>query len=497
MKALRKNPHIYEINLMTWLNELCAREHRNISLRNIPISVWTDLKDKGIDIVWLMGVWHRSKDACRRARNESGLLNECRSILEDFKIEDVVGSPYAIDRYSPDPSFGSEQDLMGLRDTLEDIGISLILDFVPNHTACDHYWVKQHPEYFVNTQVSKKGKCKQGFFHNLSLPEEMCIAHGSDPFYHPWTDTAQVNYCNPEAINAALNTLLDLRKYCHGLRCDMAMLVVKKVFQKTWSNYLKDVADTEFWELVSDRLKSDGRHCLMIAEVYWNMEPDLIKLGFDFTYDKTFYDLLISEDIKGLKKHLSASVAFQNKMVRFLENHDEPRAMSVFGPERIFCAMVIHATVPGMRFWHHGQFEGNLLRVPVQLRRAPIEPVKHDLREFSDRLLQEVDHPVFHDGEWEMCEIEGWQDNLAYQNLLAWTWRQGEDRRLIIVNFTSVPAQGLVKVPGNWLPKGETFVCVDPLKGDKYQRSTAQVNTSGLHVELEEWDFHFFRVVEG
>ncbi len=159
--------------------------------------------------------------------------------------------------------------------------------------------------------------------------------------------------------------------------------------------------------------------------------------------------------------------------------------------------MVFHATIPGMRFWHHGQFEGRLLRTPVQLRRDPIEPVLHDLRAFSDRLLQEVDHSVFHDGEWEMCMIVGWQDNRSYQNLLAWTWRQGKERRLIIVNFTSVPAQGLVKLPADWLPKGETFFCLDPLRGDKYQRSTAQVNTSGLHVELKEWGYHFFRVVEG
>jgi len=294
-----------------------------------------------------------------------------------------------------------------------------------------------------------------------------------------------------------LDTLSDIARYCHGLRCDMAMLVLKNIFSRTWRRYVKDAASAEFWALAMDRLKSAADSCLLIAEVYWEMEQDLIDLGFDYTYDKTFYDLLVKDDIKGLRTHLSAPVDRQEKMIRFLENHDEPRAMAVFGAERIFSAMVIHATCPGMRFWHHGQFEGNRIRVPAQLGRAPDEPVQKNIEAFSEKLLQEVNYSVFHDGVWKMCEIRGWQDNPSYRNLLAWCWRKGRERRLIVVNFTSAPAQGLVRMPINWLPKGETFVCLDPLKGDKYKRSTAQAATSGLHIELGNRDYHFFRIVKG
>jgi hypothetical protein len=159
--------------------------------------------------------------------------------------------------------------------------------------------------------------------------------------------------------------------------------------------------------------------------------------------------------------------------------------------------MVIHATVPGMRFWHHGQFEGSRFRVPVQLGRAPVEPVQKEFKKFSEKLLKEVDHSVFHDGTWSMCETRGWPDNPSHKSLLAWCWRKGDERRLIVVNFFSEPAQGMVNLPANWLPEEENFICLDPLKWDKYKRPTTETETSGMHVELEKWDYHFFRIVRG
>jgi hypothetical protein len=227
------------------------------------------------------------------------------------------------------------------------------------------------------------------------------------------------------------------------------------------------------------------------------LEQELLDLGFDYSYDKTFYDLVVSEDTQGLKAHLSAPVAFQERMIRFLENHDEQRAKEVFAPEKIQSAMVIHATLPGMRFWHHGQLEGNHISVPVQLRRGPLEQPLSGLKTFSKTLLQEVNHPVFHNGRWEMCETSGWPDNQSHLSLLAWCWRQGEERRLIIVNFSSSLADGYVRLPDGWLPEAEQFLCRDPLKRECYHRNAAGVSTSGLYVRLREGDFHFFRIEKG
>ncbi len=499
MDPLRKNPHLYEINLMTWLNHLCEREGRKITLRNIPGEEWSNLKQKGMDLIWLMGVWHRSPYSRRRARNQPLLIEKCRSVLENFEMDDIVGSPYAIHRYSPDPALGSTDDLMVLKKSLEQEGLFLILDFVPNHTACDHPWIKQNPEWYIQGEPTEGENCRAGFFLAEGSQGKSCIAHGRDPYFPPWTDTAQIDHNNPKAMHALVEALLDISRYCHGLRCDMAMLVLREIFQKTWTDYIQeDVSNQEeFWSLAIENVGLAGRRYLWLAEVYWGLEQELLDLGFDYSYDKTFYDLVVSEDTQGLKAHLSAPVAFQERMIRFLENHDEQRAKEVFAPEKIQSAMVIHATLPGMRFWHHGQLEGNHISVPVQLRRGPLEQPLSGLKTFSKTLLQEVNHPVFHNGRWEMCETSGWPDNQSHLSLLAWCWRQGEERRLIIVNFSSSLADGHVRLPDGWLPEAEQFLCRDPLKRESYHRNAAEVSTSGLYVRLREGDFHFFRIGKG
>lgn len=494
MKPLRKNPHIYEINLITWLNRLSEGDKKGLILKDVPDRMWSDLREKGFDLIWLMGIWQRSEDAIKRARKHPYLVNTCRSILDDFILDDITGSPYAIASYAPDPTFGTSDNLMALKERLEDMGLYLILDFVPNHTACDHIWMSEYPGYYIQARPLKSGKCPRGFFRLLD-GSSPCIAHGKDPNFHPWTDTAQIDYTNPEAINAIIETLLHVTGYCHGLRCDMAMLVLKNVFKKTWRSRVRKEPHQEFWRIASKRLGSLNRPCLLLAEVYWDMEKDLIDMGLDYAYDKTFYDLLVKEDIQGLKAHLAAPVEYQQRLIRFLENHDEARALDVFGHEKIHSAMVIHATVPAMRFWHEGQLEGSRIKTPVQLRRRPDEPIDRQLTVFSERLLHEVNHPVFHQGAWQMLETRGWSDNQSHQDLLAWTWYEGEERRLIVVNYSPHSSQGVITIPVKWLPGSENVRFVDPLKGELYLRPAKRLEDEGLYVDLKPWDFHFFVVI--
>jgi hypothetical protein len=275
----------------------------------------------------------------------------------------------------------------------------------------------------------------------------------------------------------------------------MAVLLLKNVFQRTWGPHLKgEPCEREFWPYAIDLLRSTGSDCLLLAEAYWGKQKELLNHGFDYAYDKTLYDLMVGGEIQGLRDHLSVTAAAQERMIRFLENHDEPRALAAFGFDRIKSAMIIHATLPGMRFWHHGQFEGTRIRVPVQLGRAPLEPLDNDLKSFSEALLREVNHPVFHEGDWEMCSTYGWQDNPSHINLLAWCWRRAEERRLVVTNFSSSPAQGYVKLPPGWLPEREEFLCRDPLKQECFRRPSAEASRSGLYVGLGIGDFHFFRI---
>ena len=498
MSPLPRNPHLYEINLMTWLSELGEREKRRISLTGIPKSEWVNLKDRGIDCVWLMGIWERSRKSGEIARNLPELCEQCRAILPNFDPEDIVGSPYAVHDYVPDPRLGSMKDLVLLKNSVENEGLSLILDLVPNHTALDHPWVGEHPEWYIrDAPVGEGDACREGFFRVADAPGKPCLANGRDPYFPPWTDTAQLNYQHPEAVRAMLGTISKISSCCHGLRCDMAMLVLRDIFQRTWADYLeRGMKAEEFWPRAIGSIRSRGRPFFWIAEAYWGTEDALFQSGFDYIYDKTFYDLLRNEDIQGLKGHLSMPVDRQEKMIRFLENHDEPRAMEAFGPKRVRSALVIQSTVPGMKFWQHGQFEGNRLKVPVQLRRAPLEEPDPEFRTFCDKLLREVAHRVFKEGDWRICKSSGWPDNQSHQRLLVWCRRLHEERRLIVVNFSSGPVQGYVHLPQAWLPQREMICFHDSLKDERFHRSVREVETRGLYVALGEMDFHFFRIEE-
>ena len=490
---MRNNPHIYEINLMTWLNELSAREGRGVSLSQVPTSQWENLKGMGMDAVWLMGMWERSPASENEARKSEGLIKECEKVLPDFQIADLGGSPYAVRSYSPDPQFGDANDLEALKKTLNDMGLDLILDFVPNHTACDHHWVQEHPEYYINSSPGPSRTCPNGFFKAESTHGPFCIAHGKDPYFPPWTDTAQLNYMKRDTQEAMKDVLQSVSELCDGLRCDMAMLVLNKVFAKTWGQYVTGLEDLqEFWPYAINSIRDIRANFTFIAESYWGLGKQLLEAGFNYSYDKDFYDALVSSDVERLKNQLSKPLPDQQRLLRFLENHDEPRAMDALGRDRIKVAMVIHATVPGARLWHHGQFEARRMRVPVQLRRAPEEPLDKDILEFSAILLQQTDIPIFHEGLWQMFAVDGWLDNQSCRNLLAWGLRYRKERIVIAVNLSNMPSQGRIRFPHNWFDAAGDLKMIDLIKGEKYSARVQDVETQGLYVGLEPWDFHFF-----
>ena len=184
--TVRNNPHIYEINLMTWLSMLSRREGREITLGSIPGNEWKKLREMGIDIIWIMGVWQRSPLSVETARKEPGIVAEGRTILSDFDMEDIVGSPYSVHDYIPDPAFGTPSDLKNLKNRLEAEGLLLFLDFVPNHTACDHPWIHSNPDLYVQGGETTSENCPKQFFWHSGKAGAFCIAHGKDPHFPPW-----------------------------------------------------------------------------------------------------------------------------------------------------------------------------------------------------------------------------------------------------------------------------------------------------------------------
>ncbi|MEW6658061.1 MAG: hypothetical protein AB1424_05340 [Thermodesulfobacteriota bacterium] len=232
---------------------------------------------------------------------------------------------------------------------------------------------------------------------------------------------------------------------------------------------------------------------LFIAEAYWDREWELQQQGFDYCYDKRLYDRLRQGAADAIKKHLLADLGYQERLVRFLENHDEPRAAAAFADRQARAAAVTCATLPGARLFHEGQFEGRRVRLPVFLNRRPDEPVDADLQNFYSTLPAATAQPVFKEGAWRLLEPYDWPDNRSYLNLAAWTWRLGEERRLVIVNLSGHRSQAQVPLPWEDLP-GHAWQLTDAFTGEIYERDGQELRHPGLFVDLEGWQFHFFRV---
>ncbi len=484
-----KNPLLYEINTCAWLHDLSRRYRREVTLADVPPQVWDGLTDLGIDAVWLMGVWERSPAGARIARAHPGLQADYRRALPDFTPEDVIGSPYCVHRYTVDSRFGGDDGLVAARGALAVRGIRLLLDFVPNHVARDHPWTYECPDYLIQGDSFDLAQQPESFFEGA----RRVFAHGRDPHFPSWTDTVQVNAFHPGLRRATVAVLKDIARRCDGVRVDMAMLVVNRIFQQTWGARAGDRPGLEFWPQVIGAVRETVPEFLFLAEAYWDMEWELQQQGFDYCYDKRLYDRLVHANADSVRAHLRADPDYQGRLVRFIENHDEERAAAVFGPGKERAAAVIAATLPGAKLFHEGQLEGWRVKLPVQLGRRPAEPVDVNLRAFYHALLHEIGADVFRSGTWQLCDTTGWPDNDSHKNLLAWCWRAGEARRIVVVNLSGQGAQGVIRIP--WDDLGErVWRLKDAFTGDVFMRGGGELRDPGLYVGLEAWGVHLLGV---
>ncbi len=481
-------PGLYEINTWVWLSDLSEKYGRTIDLASVPPAEWDAIAAYGFDAVWLMGVWERSPAGIAIANKNPGLLDDFRRALPDFRPEDNVGSAYAIRRYVVDQHLGGPQALAAARAELNKRGMNLLLDFVPNHVAPDHPWVTEHPEYFVRGTSDDARNNPASF---ICVNGTFC-ACGRDPFFPPWPDVVQLNAFNSQLRQAIIETLSCIAGQCDGVRCDMAMLLLNSVFSRTWSNLAGQPPATEYWNDVITATKNRHAGFLFIAEAYWDLEWQLQQLGFDFCYDKKLYDRLEHGPAESVRLHLCADMAYQNKLLRFIENHDEPRAAVTFSAAKERAVAVTTFTLPGARLFYEGQLEGRKVRPPVFLGRRPHERIDQSLHDFYAKLLTAANQPLFHDGNWSLCERSGWPDNSSFQNLVAWSWAKGDERCVIAVNLSDSPLQALIRIP--WTA-GRAWKLTDALSDITYARDGNDMASRGLYVELAPWDFNFFRFV--
>jgi hypothetical protein len=404
----------------------------------------------------------------------------------------VVGSPYCIHHYTVDKHLGGKAELAALRERLAARGMRLILDFVPNHVSIDHPWLWTHPECFIQATEQEAQEKPDYFFESTVSTQRRYFANGRDPYFPAWTDTAQLNAFSPVLRANVVDTLQDIADQCDGVRCDMAMLVTNKVFFQTWGERGGQVPSLDYWDVVIPAVRSHHPEFKFIAEVYWDMEWDLQQQGFDYTYDKRLYDRLRQEPARAVNAHLFAEPDYQDRMVRFIENHDEPRATAALGPMRDLAAAVLITTLPGATLLHEGQLVGRQIKLPVQLARRVLEPDNGVVEAYYRMLLDETCHPIYHEGTWRLRECgTAWDLNATHRSLIAYTWRQGDERRLIVVNYSESSAQARITLPDFDL-SGELWRLHDALHQVDYDRDGGEMVENGLYIDLCPWDSHIF-----
>ena len=489
MKPWPKHPVIYEINSWVWLSELSQKYQRAVTFATVPNQEWDAISSLGFDAVWFMGVWERSPLGIEIAMQNKVLLEDFRRALPDFSTKDNVGSPYCVRRYVVDRHLGGPEGLAAARKSLAERNIRLVLDFVPNHVAPDHPWVLEHPEYFIRGQEKDLQREPAAFLET----GENIFACGRDPYFPAWPDVLQLNAFHPGLRKAVMETVSKIAQHCDGIRCDMAMLLLNNVFERTWGSRAGDKPADDYWRNVIPAIKSKHREFKFIAEAYWDLEWELQQQGFDFCYDKKLYDRMEQGDPESVRQHLLADLCYQQKMVRFIENHDEPRAADSFACGKERAAAVAILTLMGAKLLHEGQFEGRKVRLPVFLGRRPAEPVDPELVSFYARLLEGTNRDVFRNGEWRLCEQSGWPDNQSCQNLLTWCWCKDDERYLIVINFCEQASQARVHLPWDEL-RGKQWSLNDVLSREAYDRQGSEMRDAGLYVEMSPWKSHIFRV---
>ena len=366
-----------------------------------------------------------------------------------------------------------------------------MLDFVPNHMGPDHPWAEKNPEYFVSGTEEDLQRAPQNYTRVKSGKKELILAYGRDPYFAGWPDTLQLDYSNPDTVEAMKNELLRVSGQCDGVRCDMAMLILPDVFEKTWGR--KAIS---FWPEVTAAVRQNLPDFCFMAEVYWDLEWTMQQVGFDYAYDKRLYDRLLETSVRNIRGHLMAEIGYQNKLARFLENHDEPRAASVFPLDQHKAAAVITYLTPGLRFFHQGQFDGKTKRISPHLIRGPKEPINKDTQKFYKSFLQLLKNPVLRNGQWGLLEcVPAWEENGSWDSFVAFIWK-GEIREqslVVVVNYKGHRSQCYLKLPCPHFV-GSQFRLSDLLSKVSYDRNGNDLQSGGLYLDLEPWGYHVFEM---
>jgi glycosidase len=483
-------PSLYQINTRVWLTDLSRRLGRPATLDDIPDAELDRLAKMGFDWLWFLSVWQTGSEARHVSRTNPDWRKEFEETLSDLSDDDIPGSGFAITGYTVHEALGGDAALARLRKRLQQRGLKLMLDFVPNHMGLGHPWVDDHPEYFIAGSELDLVHAPQNYIWVKRKKGDLLLAYGRDPYFSGWPDTLQLNYANPDTQDAMIGELVKIAGQCDGVRCDMAMLVLPDVFGRTWGQRAP-----LFWPRATQQVRNSHPDFTFMAEVYWDQEWTLQQQGFDYAYDKRLYDRLRDRHARPVREHFHAGLDFQDKLARFLENHDEPRAAATFPLDMHQAAAVITFLSPGLRFFHQGQFEGRKKRISPHLSRRPDEPTDEHLSQFYGRLLSILKQPALRDGAWQLLDCgPTWDENWTHDCFIAFAWQGVASERLIVaVNYAANQGQCHVRLPFADLA-GNKWKLHDQVSDASFDWHGDDLLGRGLYVDLAPWQACVFSI---
>jgi glycosidase len=482
-------PSLYQVNTRVWLTELSRALNRPATLDDIPDRELDRFAELGFDWVWFLSVWRTGPAGRQVSRSNSEWRREFVETLPDLRESDIGGSGFAITGYAVHPELGGEAALARLRERLRARELRLMLDFVPNHTALDHPWVDDHPEYYIRGGEADLTRAPYNYTWVKRKKGDVLLAFGRDPYFPGWPDTLQLDYSNPGTQEAMIGELLKVARQCDGVRCDMAMLVLPDVFERTWGRRAP-----LFWPEATRRVRERVPGFLLMAEVYWDLEWTILQQGFDYAYDKRLYDRLREGHARPVREHLCAGLDYQAKLARFLENHDEPRAAATFAAVTHESAAVITYLGAGLRFFHQGQLEGRKKRISPHLVRAPLEEADAALHRFYQGLLTVLRQPILREGAWRLLECTpAWEGNWTWDCFVASLWQLENRRLLVAVNYAANQSQCFIRIP---IPElaGCSVRLKDLMSPAVLDRDGSDLQSRGLYLDMPARGYHIFEM---
>jgi len=538
-----------------WLAQLSRQYGRHIGrLDEIPDEVLATLAARGINSLWLIGIWERSRAS--------------KTIKQLCGNRDAVASAYSLFDYRIADDLGGEPAYIHLRDRAYHHGIRLASDMVPNHMGIDSPWVIEHPEWFISRwdppypAYSFNGpdlshddrveiKIEDHYYEQSDAAvvfrrrdkwtgEMRYIYHGNDGTSFPWNDTAQLDYLNPAVREQVIQTILHVARLFPVIRFDAAMTLAKRHFHRLWfpgpgssgaipsrAEYGMDQAafdramPHEFWREVVDRVAAEVPGTLLLAEAFWLMEGYFVRtLGMHRVYNSAFMIMLRDEDNAKYRSVLKNTLEFDpdimKRYVNFMSNPDERTAIDQFGKgDKCFGVTVMMATLPGLPMFGHGQIEGFTEKYGMEYRWPRYEEnpdhwlVERHEREIAPLLKRR----------WLFAESGNFllydfysANGSVNEDVFAYSNRSGSERALVVYHNRYANAHGTIDSSAAYADKGSgrlsqrrlaeglglsgdrgaVIAWRDSLTGLEFLQRAHELLDHGLTVSLNAYQCHVF-----